>query len=107
MSLENKSVPAHLFSFLPQVCLEKGVMTGGWDHDKPVVPAFDPEKIEPEKIKEAFKFGPERVLVEIVGEAKKYFRERLTGPDRKPHGIYCSYEPIPKPYLQKINYEMN
>ena len=35
----------HLYAFLPEECLEKGVKPGGWDPREQVVPAFNPDVV--------------------------------------------------------------
>lgn len=102
MNLERKSLPRHLYSFLRSSASKNGVNPGGWDKLCLVVPAFDPEKKSVELIRKAFKIGDERTLFEIIGKGKKKFYERFTGPQKKPQGIYISYERISSKYLKPV-----
>lgn len=95
--------PKKLVAYLPMVCKESGARVGGWDPKNQVVPAFDPYQKSPESVKEAFKFKKDRALFEISEQAKKYFKPRLTGPEHKAQGIYCSYQSIPSKYLKIIS----
>lgn len=92
-----------LLVYVPKKCLEEGVEPGGWIPQNRVVPAFDPRMLPPEKIKEDFKFGDDRVLVRIKGESKGTFQKRYTGLDEEFHGVYASLQRIPSRDLEPVD----
>ena len=101
--MEKNNLPNKLYSFLPEECVSAGAVPGGWDPSRQVVPAFDPNQKDPERIKQAFKFGEDRVLVEIIGSAKQYFQPRLTGPENKAQGIYASTSYVSPDFMKVVN----
>jgi len=99
---ETQTLPEKLLVYVPNECINKGIIPGGSDPKEQIVPAFDPKKFSPKFIRECFGFGGERSLVEIVGDSKKKFYPRLTGPDNKAQGIYGCEEYIPAEDLKVV-----
>jgi len=99
--------PSHLFVYVPNECINKGIIPGGSDPKEQIVPAFDPKKKTPKEIRKAFGFGGERSLVEIGGSSKKKFYPRLTGPKNKAQGIYGSESYIPAKDIKVVGEDYN
>lgn len=98
--MAKKNLTKKLWAFLPDECEKSGVKLGGWGCS--VTPAFDPEIVDVNQIKESFG-GQGKSLFAYIGDAIDYFKERRTGPDNKHHGIYASTKRIPSKYLKKLD----
>ncbi len=90
--------PKELYAFLPKECEKNGVKLGGWGCN--LVPAFDPEKVDVEKVRKSF--GKNRSLYKFAKDVISYFKPRKTGPDAGYHGIYASDKEIASKYIKKV-----